>query len=47
MIGSAASRLSRLGFLFLALGAGPATAQVFPFSVGFGPLPSFAWPESG
>lgn len=47
MIGSAAFRLSRFGILCLALGASPATAQVFPFSVGFGPLPSFAWPEAG
>ncbi|GJD34602.1 outer membrane protein [Methylobacterium aerolatum] len=27
------------------LAAAPAAAQVFPFSVGFGPLPSFAWPR--
>ncbi len=44
MIGPAASRLACLGLSCLALGAGPAAAQVFPFSAGFGPLPSFAWP---
>ena len=27
------------------MAAVPAGAQVFPFSVGFGPLPSFAWPR--
>lgn len=47
MIGSAALRslITCLGLGAL-LGASPAAAQEVPFSVGFGSLPSFAWPET-
>ncbi len=45
MIGSAPSRFV-IGLALAGFAAGPARAQVFPFSAGFGPLPSFAWPAS-
>ena len=43
MTGSAALR-PLVACLALLCGAGPAAAQFVPFSVGFGPLPTFAWP---
>ena len=43
MTGSAAFR-PLVACLALLCGAGPVAAQFVPFSVGFGPLPSFAWP---
>lgn len=43
MTGSAAFRPLVVG-LALLCGGGPAVAQFAPFSLGFGPLPSFAWP---
>lgn len=43
MTGSAALR-PLVASLALLCGAGPAAAQFVPFSVGFGALPSFAWP---